>query len=581
MTWAALPAPADLGAEPGRGQVTLRWRPVPGAAGYLPQRAERRDGPFRPLEHGAGDGLAVPGCQHADTTGRPGVAAWYAVASVAVPDGQPGPLSAPVRAAPDPAGSASVAVTVDLERPLGPLRRPWRMVGSEHLSLLLRDRDERGHDVGVELSEALRIAAVELGAERVRAHGILLDELGVYRAGQLDFSGVDRVYDRLLWLGLRPVVELGFMPRDLAVDPDATVFDYRGIVSPPRDWSEWGRLVEELAAHLVARYGLEEVAGWGFEVWNQPNLDVFWTGDRADYLRLYEVAARALKSVDPRLLVGGPATAAAGWIADFARFACERRVPVDFLSTHTYGGLPLDVAATAARWGLPGVPVWWTEWGVSPAHFAEVNDLAFGAPFVLSGVAAALDRAEHLSYWVVSDHFEELGRPPRLFHGGFGLLSVGNLRKPRFWALRMLQLLGPERVAVEVAGDGAGSLVQALATRDPEGGAQVLVWNGTLDQSRCHGDAALGRRVRVRVRGLGAGPRRCAHHRVDAERSNVLRAWEALGSPDWPDAAGWAALRAADRLEELEPPRVIEGREADLELELPMPAASLLRLSPA
>jgi xylan 1,4-beta-xylosidase len=474
-------------------------------------------------------------------------------------------------------------VTADLESPLGPLPRPWRMVGCEHLSLLLRGLDEHGFDVGVELAEALRIAAVELGAERVRAHGILLDELGVYRAGRFDFAGVDRVYDRMLWLGLRPVVELGFMPRDLAADPDATVFDYRAVVPPPRDWSEWGRLVEELAGHLVARYGIEEVAGWGFEVWNEPNLELFWSGDQADYLRLYEEAARALKSVDPRLRVGGPATAAAGWVADFARFVCERGVPVDFLSTHICGDLPLDVAATAAGSGLAGVPVWWTEWGVSPTHFAEVNDLAFGAPFVLSGMAAAMDRAEHLSCWVVSDHFEELGRPPRLFHGGFGLLTMGNLRKPRFWALRMLQLLGPERVAVDVAGDGAGSLVQALAARDAEGGAQLLVWNGALDQSRRHGDRALDRRVRARVRGLRGARCRCTHQRVDAELSNVLRTWEALGSPDWPDAAGWTALRAADRLEELEPARVLEpaGGEVDLEFELPMPGASLLRLSPA
>jgi xylan 1,4-beta-xylosidase len=582
VTRPRLPAPPGLTAESGRGQVTMRWRPVPGAAGYVPHRAERPEGPFQPIRHHGGGAAAVPGCCYADTGGRSGVEAWYAAASLAEPDGPPGPLSAPAAAAPQRAGAGAVELAVDVGRSLGTLPRPWRTVGSEHLSLLLRGRDERGFDVGVELAEALRIAALELGADRVRAHGVLLDELGVYREGRLDFSGVDRVYDHLRWLGLRPLVELGFMPRDLAADPSATLFDYGAIVSPPRDWAEWGRLVEELAAHLVERYGIGEVASWGFEVWNEPNLSLFWTGDQAAYLRLYEVTARALKSVDARLRVGGPATAGAGWIADFARFACRQRVPVDFLSTHGYGGPPLDVAATAHASGLAGVPVWWTEWGVSQYHFAEVNDLVFGAPFVLGGMAAALGRAERLATWVVSDHFEEVGSPPSLFHGGFGLLTVGNLRKPRFWALRMLQLLGRERVEVELEGDGAGSLVQALAARDRRGGAQVLVWNGALDQAKRHGDDALRRRVRVCLRGLEGGRYRRSHHRVDHDHSNVLRAWEGLGAPDWPDADGWARLRAADRLEELEPACEVEPVDGglSLELELPMPGASLIRLVP-
>jgi xylan 1,4-beta-xylosidase len=195
-------------------------------------------------------------------------------------------------------------------------------------------------------------------------------------------------------------------------------------------------------------------------------------------------------------------------------------------------------------------------------------------------MASALDRVEHLAYWVVSDHFEELGRPERLFHGGFGLLSVGNLRKPRFHALQMLEALGPERLPVDLAGDGAGSLVRALATRDPAGSVQVLVWNGTLDQSKCLGDPGLSRSVRLRVAGLRSGAYRASHHRVDGERSNVVRAWEELGAPEWPDSAGWAALRARDQLEELEPDRLVEPARHELvfDFELPMPGASLLRL---
>ena len=146
------------------------------------------------------------------------------------------------------------------------------------------------------------MAHVELGVEAVRAHAILNDDLGTYREVDgrpvHDFTGIDRIYDHVMGLGLRPIVELSFMPRDLAVDPSKTVFDYGAIVSPPKDWDRWEALVHDLTAHLVDRYGLEEVRRWAFEVWNEANLDVFWSGTREEYLRLYDVSVRAVKAVD-------------------------------------------------------------------------------------------------------------------------------------------------------------------------------------------------------------------------------------------------------------------------------------------
>jgi xylan 1,4-beta-xylosidase len=580
-----LAPPQALTAESGGGQVTLRWQPAPGAAGYVVQRATRREGPFKTIDHGGGDVLAVPGPTYADTTGRPGEDAWYAVASLAAADGRHGPLTAPV---PARAGqvAGSIELTVDAATVLGLLPRPWHMVGSEHLSQLFHGPDQHGIHVGREFAEAFRLAHRELGVDRVRAHGILLDELGVYReAGGrpvFDFSRVEKLYDRLIAIGLRPVVELSFMPRALARDPTATVFDYRAIVSPPKDWQRWHELVRAFAAHLVERYGIDEVKNWGFEVWNEPNLEVFWAGSRSDYFRLYEEAAAAIKSVDSRLKVGGPATAAAGWIADFAAHALKAGAPVDFLATHTYGNLPLDVAATADDAGLGRRPVWWTEWGVCPKHFGGVNDSVLGAPFVLHGMHAALGRADYLAYWVVSDHFEELGRPPRLFHGGFGLLTVGNLRKARFWALRLLEMLGSDRLNVAVRGDGAESLVQALATTGPAGQISVLIWNGTLDQTKADGAALLGRQISLRLTGLRMPRYRAEHWRLDLEHSNILTAWRRLGSPDWPDESGWARLRSADRLDALAPPTTLMAGDGEMALEfsLPMPGVSLVRLSP-
>src|SRR6202165_282524 len=342
------------------------------------------------------------------------------------------------------------------------------------------------------------------------------------------------------------------------------------------------RRVGALAQHLVDRYGLAEVADWGFEVWNDPNLEVFWTSSRSEYFRLYDEAAAAIKAVDVRLKVGGPATAAAGWIADFASHVIHSGVPADFLATHTYGNLPLDVAATAMDVGLGPKPVWWTEWGVSPRHFAPVNDSVLGGPFVLHGMFSAMDRAEHLAYWVVSDHFEELGRPPRLLHGGFGLLTVGNLRKTRYWALRMLEMRGPDRLVVDVGGDGAESLVQAIATSSPEGAVQALVWNGTLDQRKQDGNTLLDRRVTLRFTLLGATRYRVDHSRLDREHSNIVRHWPSASSPDWPDPAGWARLREADRLDAFASPSLVAAERGEfvLEFPLPMPGVSFIRLVP-
>ena len=593
-----LAPPAGLRATPGRGQVTLDWDPVDGAVGYLVHRADGA-GPLRVLDHHGGDVLAVPHPPYADTTGEPGRGYRYAVAALAdvTAAGPPGPA---VEAASLAGGAAEVTVSVDALSVLGELPRPWQpVIGAEHLSHLLSTDRSGGRPIGPELAEALRMAHEELGVLAVRAHGILCDDLGVYReAGGgpvYDFTGVDRVYDLVLGLGLRPVVELSFMPRDLARDPSSTVFAYRAIISPPKDWRRWHELVRSLVAHLVRRYGLAEVRDrWVFEVWNEPNLEVFWTGTRAEYLRLYDEAAAAVKAVHPDLRVGGPASAAGGWLGDVLRRR-DGGIPPDFVSTHTYGSPPLDFRPLCARHGRPGLDVLWTEWGATPTHFNPVCDGVFAAALVLRGMRSAGGRVPALCYWVVSDHFEELGRPPALLHGGFGLLTVGNLRKPSYWALTLMNRLGPQRLAVSVAGDGAGSLVEALAARRDDGTVTVLVWNGTLDQSKAGGSALLGRDVRLTVRGLGGGEHAVRHWRVGASHSNIAAVWRDLGGRAgasaggcagvsaggrrWPDEAQWSALRARDRLDEYAPELRCHGDEVRLDFPLPMPAVSCLEFT--
>jgi xylan 1,4-beta-xylosidase len=189
-------------------------------------------------------------------------------------------------------------------------------------------------------------------------------------------------------------------------------------------------------------------------------------------------------------------------------------------------------------------------------------------------------RAEALAYWVVSDHFEELGRPSALIHGGFGLLTVGGLRKPRWWSLVLAEQLGTDLVDLELAGDGAGMLVDGWAARKPDGSVDVLLWNGTLNQRQASGDLLLGREVRLRVEGLESDRYAASVARIDEGHSNLLRDWP--HDRDWPSPDEWKDLRGRDRLDEEDRGALeVRGGAIDTTLDLPMPGVARLRLSPA
>lgn len=578
----SLPAPTHVVAEAGVGHIRLRWDPVAGASGYLLERTGVGDGQPQIVSHGGSDVPSVVGCQFADTGLQDGLTYRYRVGAVTGNEHPAWTWSDPVEAVMSQANPGTVVVDVDADGDAGTLHRVWHVVGSERLTQLRFGDDGHGHRIGDEFADALRLAHEDLGVRYVRAHAILHDDNQVVTRAddgsvRYDFSAVDAIYEQILTIGVRPIVELGFMPAALALHPEQTVFTYRGIISPPKDWAEWHDLVAALAQHLVDRFGIDEVATWGFEVWNEPNLEVFWTGSQDDYMRLYAESARALKGVDRRLRVGGPSTAASEWIEALAAYAEALGLPLDFVTTHTYGNLPLDFRPVLERHGYPDAPIQWTEWGVGSTHFGPIHDGVAGAPFVLSGYKSVQGRMDALAYWVVSDHFEELGRPPRLFHDGFGLLTVGNLRKPRYWAAHLAAHQGDRVLPSTVAGDGAEVLVDAWATRHDDGTLDVLVWNGTCNADLTNGDPRLARPVSVSISGLTADRYEAELARVDAEHSNILRA--APGGMDWPDNEQLAELRTADRLHtEPLPDVVAEDGIGRVDIHLPQPGVVRLRL---
>lgn len=494
------------------------------------------------------------------------------------------------------------------ERPSGRLTDAWRAcVGTGRFDLALR-RDYQ---------DSLALVQREIGFRHIRGHGLLSDGVGVYRPYEHQgasrvryaFTYVDQVIDAYLELGIAPFVELGFMPAALA-SGDQTVFWWNGNVTPPRSWREWAELVRATVTHLVDRYGLERVRGWPIEVWNEPNLTQFWAGaDRDAYHRLYQVTASTIKEIDPGLQVGGPSLAPGDndWMPRFAEFVTAHDVPVDFVSRHAYTSgpaqhVPFGVHQTlkpaahlleqfaAPRKELAGTaladrPVHITEFNSSYRPDNPIHDTAFHAAYLAPVVVAGGDLVDSFSYWTFSDMFEEVGVPTTLFHGGFGLLTHRQIKKPTYHLYAFLARLGEEILA-----RGADHLV----TRDATGRVTVLAW-APVDVTGADPGDIHPLRLSIPLAAPTTGPEAAAAPSVAApgvtsafvlrsvvneEEGNAWTAWCEMGRPASPRPAQLDALREA-----AEPGRrhrnlpVVDGR-VELDLALGRHEVTLVEISP-
>ena len=241
-------------------------------------------------------------------------------------------------------------IQIERNTPVIPHRKHWRFcVGSGHALLALR----------TDYTRQLRFIHDTLGIERVRFHGIFCDDMrthndfsmmygipGAEAFEEYNFNACGAAYDNVLDAGMKPFVELSFMPGKLARkkegEQQAGSFFYKPLIVPPEDMEKWKAYLRAFVRFLIHRYGAEEVRTWFFEVWNEPDLPfAFWNGTRDEYFQLYEASVTAIKEVDPDIRVGGPATSNSKWVQSFLRYCRERNVPVDFVSTHQYAGDPL------------------------------------------------------------------------------------------------------------------------------------------------------------------------------------------------------------------------------------------------
>lgn len=399
-------------------------------------------------------------------------------------------LAAPAAVRADPKPATSIAadrpVVIDVQGQTRPRNRMATMsIGSDYPGTLIRPAS---------LAQ-LRLVQNEIGFRYIRFHDVFHDELGTYREVDgkpvYDWTRIDYLYDQLLGMGLKPFVELGFTP-DAMKTSDQTIFFWKGNTSHPQP-EKWTGLIDAFVRHLIARYGAEEVRSWYFEFWNEPNLDGFWErADQAAYFRYYGLTARTIKAIDPELRVGGPSTAGAAWVPELIDYADRNQLPIDFITTHTYGveGGFLDekgegdnklsrnpdaVVADVARVrsqieksSRPGLPLFFTEWSTSYNPRDPIHDDYLGAAYILSKLRRTEGLVQGMSYWTFSDLFEEPGPQSKPFEGGFGLMTPQGVRKPSWFAFKYLSELGDKELPTADTQSIAalkGDTVQLLAWR--------------------------------------------------------------------------------------------------------------------
>ncbi len=347
--------------------------------------------------------------------------------------------------------------------------------------------------------QQLAFVKKECDFKYIRMHGLLTDDMAVYSEDgkgnpQYNYMYIDALYDYLLSIGVKPFVELGFMPNALA-SGHQTIFWWKGNVTPPKDYNKWEEFIRNLTQHFTERYGVDEVKTWYFEVWNEPNLSPgFWTGTQADYFKLYLYTAKAIKSVNTDYKVGGPGTAGAAWESEMIDFCVKNNVPIDFISTHSYGvkqgfldeygnsgtvlskdsmavsGDVLQSRKEIAASAKPNLELHYTEWSSSYTPADPIHDSYHEAAYILEKIKQVGSAANSMSYWVFTDIFEEPGPRFTPFHGGFGLLTIQGIPKSAFYAYQFMNKLGKTELK--------NTDTRSWATKT-DNGVQLLLWNFT------------------------------------------------------------------------------------------------------
>lgn len=447
-----------------------------------------------------------------------------------------------------------------------------------------------------EYLEHLKIVQESIGFKYIRGHGIFSDDVGIYREYEIDgeihtfynFTYLDRIIDSYLELGIRPFLELGFMPEKLK-SGEQTIFYWKGNVTPPTSYEKWAGLVKATLNHLIERYGREEVITWPVEVWNEPNIG-FWAGTMEEYFTLYDYSARAVKEVDPRIQVGGPVICGVEtekWLRAFFEFCIESGAPLDFVSRHCYTAnqptlrghyiyhtlneptymieeLKETRAIMADYPQIADLPLHITEFNSSYVPVCPVHDTDFHAAYIARILSEAGEYADSYSYWTFSDVFEEQDVPKAVFHGGFGLVALNSIKKPTFYAFEFFSRAGKELLYRDD---------NLLVTRD-EDRYVIIGWNWGEKKEN---DTAKSYKLKLPAISEEAI---LIKKEVGGAQGNPLRTWSNLGKPRTLNKEQLAVLQASAEPLQRDEKLVAEKGTYELELNIAVNHLCMLEILP-
>lgn len=447
-------------------------------------------------------------------------------------------------------------------------------VGSGQAKLALRS----------DYAKQLKFIHDELGIERVRFHGIFDDSMQAYmglddfmplpgskRFRNYCFHQIGVAYDNVLAAGMKPWVELSFMPSRLAKSNKKVTVNADGRCTMPKNDKEWETFIQAFIRFLIHRYGRKEIVTWNFEVWNEPNMSTFFNGTQQDYFHLYEITARAIKAVDPDIMVGGPATATGCWIGEFIDFCEKNKVPCDFISTHNYPGdgigevflgkLMFDAIVGGTRRlhkigsgrtldGCQAVmvdkseqkeipkgqmrvmaktvyetvngryPIYFTEWNCNAILMSATNDTKKVSCFQVKSISEMEGYVTGSSIWAFSDIFDEFMMMPDEFSGGFGLLTVSGIPKPQFYALKLMSMAGVRKYKLPYTNDEI-----EVTVYESEKQKQIFVYRQRMKNVS---EPAMPYRIKME---LPQTVKNVTRYQIDDTHCNPKKAWEDMGKP--------------------------------------------------
>lgn len=404
-----------------------------------------------------------------------------------------------------------------------------------------------------EYQDQLELVQKYIGFKHIRGHGLFHDDMAVYQENrekfwdpesklhrEYNFTYLDLVMDAYRRVGLKPFLELGFMPEKLARSENS-VFYWHGHTSPPKDYELWKDLVKATLRHLIERYGADEVVTYPVEVWNEPNLPGFWeNADMKEYFVLFDHTFAAVKEVDKRFKVGGPAICGVNdplWIDSFLLHCREKGIHPDFITRHHYTteqpercghyvyqelmdpeagfknlNTTRDIIDSYPE--FKGLPIHITEFSTSYSPDNPIHDTNQNAAFLCHQLSRLGDVNESYSYWTFGDIFEENGVPFAPFYGGFGLVANGCIPKPTFWSFAFFKdIMGCDCVL---------KTDECVAVKTPDG-YKGIIWNSS--------NTRKGEKLDITLTFPADGEVCLITKTVDEKTCNPLKVWHDMGEP--------------------------------------------------